>query len=103
MAGINHFWHPAFYTKMIEGFLPYPVLLVQISGVAEMLCGLGLLFPATRKIAAWAVIALLVAVFPANINMALHYQDWQMSAAGLYARLPVQLLLLWLAWIYTKN
>ena len=103
MAGVNHFFHESFYTKMLAGFLPYPLQLVYISGVAEILCGLGLLIPATRKAAAWGTIILLIAIFPANINMALHPEQWGLSPIGLYLRLPVQLLLIWIAYVYTKD
>ena len=103
LAGVNHFWHESFYTKMIADFLPYPAMLVYISGVAEILCGLGFLIPATRKAAAWGTIALLVAIFPANIYMAMHPAEFGFAAAGLYARLPIQLVLIWLAYIYTKD
>jgi uncharacterized membrane protein len=103
-AGFNHFWHTTFYTKMVDGFLPYPVALVYISGVAEMLCGLGLLIPATRKAAAWGTIALLVAITPAHFNMIIHHEQWpDVPLWGLYLRLPIQLLLIWWAWIYTKD
>jgi len=103
LAGLNHFWHVSFYTKMLEGFLPFPLALVYISGVAEILCGLGLLIPQTRKAAAWGTIALLVAVLPANINMALHPDQFGLAPVGLYLRLPVQLFLIWWAYIYTKE
>jgi uncharacterized membrane protein len=102
-AGANHFWHAAFYIKMLQGFLPHPTALVDISGVAEILCGVGLLVPATHKIAAWATIALLVAILPANINMALHPDQWDYPLWSLYLRLPLQLVLIWLAYIYTKD
>jgi uncharacterized membrane protein len=103
LAGLNHFIHEAFYTKMIADFLPYPVQIVFISGVAEMLCGLGLLIPSTRKAAAWGTIALLIAIFPANIYMAMHPDKFGFPAKDLYLRLPIQLVLIWLAWIYTKD
>lgn len=102
LAGINHFVSPAFYMKMLVGFLPYPLMLNYLSGAIEILLGVGVMVPQTRRISAWGIIALLVAVFPANINMALHAQQWGMSAAGLYLRLPVQFLLIWWAYIYTR-
>ncbi len=101
-AGVNHFWHPDFYLKMLVGFLPYPEALNYLSGIAEIVIGIGLLFPATRRISAWALIALLVAVFPANINMAIHHEQFGLPATGLYLRLPVQLLLIWWAYVYTR-
>lgn len=103
LAGINHFINPDFYVKMLEGFLPYPKLLVDLSGVAEILLGVGVMIPATRKLSAWGIIALLVAVFPANVNMALHPEAWGMNPWGLYARLPIQLLLIYWAYRYTKE
>ncbi|HEY1552659.1 MAG TPA: DoxX family membrane protein [Kofleriaceae bacterium] len=101
-AGINHFLSPAAYVAMVPAALPAPALLVQISGVAEILGGLGLILPKTRRLAAWGIIALLVAVFPANINMAVndlplgttHVASWL-----LWLRLPLQLILIaWAAW-----
>lgn len=103
LAGINHFWHEPFYTKMIYDFLPCPIQLVYVSGIAEILCGIGLLIPATRSVAAWGTIALLIAVFPANIYMAMHPEQWGVSSTGLYVRLPIQLILIWWAYTYTKD
>jgi uncharacterized membrane protein len=103
LAGINHFWSPAFYEKMLVGFLPYPSTLNYLSGAAEILGGVGLMLPDTRKFAAWGLIVLLIAVFPANINMALHHEQWDFSAAMLYLRLPLQFLLIWWAYQYTKK
>ena len=102
LAGINHFVHPGFYLKMLNGFLPYPNVLNTISGAAEILLGVGLLFPQTRMISAWGIILLLIAVFPANINMALHKSEWTFSAMALYLRLPIQFVLIWWAYQYTK-
>lgn len=103
-AGVNHFWHLAFYVKIMPDYIPYHVAMVYISGVAEILCGLGLLIPATRKAAAWGTVALLVAVSPVHINMVIHpgqFSDVPLWA--MYARLPLQVLLIWLAYIYTKD
>ena len=103
LAGINHFVHPDFYIKMLEGFLPYPAALNMISGAIEIILGIGVMLPQTRKISAWGIVLLLIAVFPANINMALHPNEWNLSAIGLYIRLPIQLLLIWWAYVYTKT
>jgi len=103
LAGVNHFVHPDFYMKMLEGFLPYPSALNVVSGAIEIILGVGVMLPQTRKISAWGLILLLVAVFPANINMALHSNEWNISALGLYLRLPIQFLLIWWAYAYTKN
>src|SRR6218665_915369 len=72
LAGLNHFRAPKFYLKMMPPYLPAHGALVFWSGVAEVALGLLLFFPATRVMAAWGVIALLVAVFPANFYM---YQE----------------------------
>ena len=103
LAGINHFVHPDFYLKMLVGFLPYPLALNIISGAAEIILGIGVMIPQTRKISAWGLILLLIAIFPANINMAIHSTEWNFSAVVLYLRLPIQLLLIWWAYGYTKN
>jgi uncharacterized membrane protein len=80
------------------------MLLVWISGVAEILGGIGVLIPATRHLAAWCLIALLIAVLPANIQMALDHARWPtIPVWALWARVPLQLPLLWWAWLYTRG
>ena len=70
-----------------------------ISGAAELAGGVGLLLPATRPAASWGLAALLVAVFPANILMAQHAEKFApIPAWALWARLPLQPLLIWLVW-----
>lgn len=102
-AGINHFIHPGMYRKIMPPWLPWHNELVWLSGVAEILCALLLLIPATRRIGAYCTIALLIAVFPANIQMMLDY-----ARAGnpllwiAILRLPLQLLLIWWAYYFTK-
>lgn len=102
VAGANHFVAPATYVGMMPSVLPAPALLVYISGVAEILGGLGLILPATRRLAGWGLIALFVAIFPANINMAVHHLslgDREIPPWALWARLPMQaLLVLWAYW-----
>ncbi|MGZ5190525.1 MAG: DoxX family protein [Flavisolibacter sp.] len=73
LSGINHFIHPEPYVKIMPTWLPYHDELVFISGVCEMLLAILLLFPSTRQIAAWGIILLLIAVFPANIQMTINY------------------------------
>ncbi|MGI4760992.1 MAG: DoxX family protein [Janthinobacterium lividum] len=97
-AGVLHFVHPAPFLRIVPPALPAPRLLVLLSGVAEVAGGLGLLLPATRRLAGWGLLALLVAVFPANVYMvglasALHIPAWV-----LWARLPLQPLLGWAVW-----
>jgi len=71
LAGMNHFRAPEFYLPIMPPYLPWHAQLVFLSGVAEVIVGVGLLMPRTRVLAAWAAIALLLAVYPANIHMAL--------------------------------
>ena len=100
-AGANHFLSPATYVAMMPAALPWHLALVYASGVAEIAGGLGLLVPRTRRAAAWGLIALLVAVFPANVNMAVNELPLSTSAVpawALWARLPLQLVLI--AWAY---
>jgi uncharacterized membrane protein len=101
VAGANHFVAPAAYVAMMPSALPAPAALVYTSGVAEILGGLGLILPATRRLAGWGLIALFVAIFPANINMAVHHLPLggrEVPNWALWARLPLQAVLV--AWAY---
>jgi len=70
LIGFFHLMKPRKLTYMVEGMLPYPYLLVIITGIMEMLLGAGLLFPVTWNYAGWGLMLLLVAMFPANIRVA---------------------------------
>ncbi len=96
-AGVNHFRLPELYLRIMPPYLPQPLALVYLSGVAEILGGLGVLFPRTRWLAGWGLMALLVAVFPANIYM-LTSGFPGIPAWVLWLRLPFQLV--FLAWVY---
>ncbi len=100
-AGANHFLHTALYVRIMPPILPVPTALVYVSGVCEM--GLGaLLLTRWQRIAAWGLIALLIAVFPANLQMALHPGLFpQIPAAVQWARLPFQALFIAWAYAYT--
>ena len=103
-AGVNHFRAPEFYVKIMPPYLPLHYELVLISGVFEVLGGAGLLIPRFQVAAAWGLIALLVAVFPANLHMALHAQDYpQFPPAALWGRLPLQAVLIAWAYWFTKK
>ncbi len=103
-AGVMHFVVPKAYVGIMPAMLPDPLLLVQISGVAEILGGVGLLFGNTRTFAAWGLVALLIAVLPANVTMAMHPERFA-SIPGwvLWGRIPLQLPLVWWAWLYTRR
>jgi uncharacterized membrane protein len=94
-AGLNHFLNPAPYLSMMPPYLPYPDALNIISGAAEILGGAGILLPPIRVWAGWGIVLLLVAVFPANLNVALHgWKGYNIAAWLLWARLPFQPLLI---------
>lgn len=98
-AGVGHFTNAAFFVSIVPPYLPYPEALVAVSGVCEIAGGLGVLVPATRQAAGYGLLALLIAVYPANIHMALHPEQFpDMSPAMLYARLPMQLVFAALVW-----
>ena len=99
LAGINHFVSPDFYVHIMPPYLPWPLTLVLVSGVAEVLLGALLLSPRFQSPAAWGLILLLLAVFPANLNMAMHPELFpEFPPATLWFRLPLQGLLI--AWAY---
>lgn len=103
-AGINHFINPDFYKKIMPPYLPWHYTLIYSSGVCEIVLGALLLPERTRPWAAWGIIALLVAVFPANVQMLLDYQRDQHPYLWIaMLRLPLQLLLIWWAFQYTKK
>jgi uncharacterized membrane protein len=103
LAGMNHFLHPAVYLKIMPPYLPWHRLLVEASGVCEIALGLLLLVPRCTRWAAWGLIALLIAVFPANLHMAVHPELYpEIPAAALWARLPLQAVLIAWAWVYTR-
>ena len=100
-AGINHFRMPSVYIAMIPPWLPWPAGLNLIAGVCELLGGIGVLLPSVRIVAGWGLIALLIAVFPANLHVALmgHMPGFGFSQATLWLRLPFQAVLIaWVAW-----
>ncbi len=101
LGGVMHFVKPELYEAIVPRWLPNAPMLVLISGVFEILGGLGILHPLTRRFSGWGLIALLIAVFPANVQMLhLAYVN-QASAvwkAALWVRLPLQLPVLWWVW-----
>ncbi len=104
LAGVNHFLNPGFYKKMMPGWLPAHYLLIYTSGGAEIILGALLLPPSTRKWAAWGIILLLVAVFPANVQMMLNYREQHHPYLWVtILRLPLQLLLVYWAWQYARD
>jgi len=105
LAGINHFINADFYLKMMPPVLPAHLFLVYLSGVCEIALGILLLIPRLTRLAAWGLIALLVAVFPANLYMAMNAEMFaEFSQTALYLRLPVQIVLIaWAFWFTRSN
>ncbi|MEP6835565.1 MAG: DoxX family membrane protein [Gemmatimonas sp.] len=101
IAGVAHFVVPDSFERIVPSWVPAPRLMVYISGVAELAGAIGLLWSRSRRYAGLGLIALLVAVFPANIHMLQMARDADSSAAYqliLWMRLPLQPLLIWLVW-----
>jgi uncharacterized membrane protein len=105
-AGILHFVIPHIYMRIMPPYLLHPRLLIDISGVAEMLGGLGLLIRSTSRAAAWGLVALLIAVWPANIYMAMAHLPFSGIIGQSWAqwfRVVLQLPLIYWAWLYTRR
>ncbi|EMJ91336.1 DoxX family protein [Leptospira alstonii] len=101
VAGILHFVLPRFYLRIMPPYIPYPEFIVYLSGVIEIGLGAMLLFSETRQLGAWGIILLLIAVFPANLY---HYRSRRKTDPPKWAlllRLPLQLLLIYWAYIFT--
>ena len=99
-AGIMHFVKPGGYLAMMPPYLPAHKELVFWSGVAEVVLGIGLLFPATRSWSSIGLILLLIVVFPANVYMATSSRFRKLPRWLVWGRLPLQILLIWWAWRY---
>jgi uncharacterized membrane protein len=104
-AGLNHFISPRFYEAMVPPSLQDErKRIVQVSGVAELLGGLGVLIPSTRRLSGAGLIALLAAVFPANLYMAREPARFKkVPRWALYVRLPLQPLMMLWAWRATRS
>lgn len=102
LTGLLHFIRPQVFVNIMPDYIPNHLLMVYLSGGAEILGGIGILFPQAQSMAAWGLILLLLAVFPANINMTVEaiqkqgYWSWWSMATML--RLPLQFVLIY--WIY---
>ena len=100
VAGVVYFADAEFFAGIIPSYLPYHLALVYVSGICEIALGVLLLIPKCTRLAAWGLVALLIAVFPANINMALHAEQFpQIADVALWIRLPIQgVLIAWAFW-----
>ena len=109
-AGVMHFVDPWFFVQIMPPYLPWHWELVYVSGVIELVLGVALLVPATRQVAAYGAIALFIAVFPANIHMAMAHVQFdppppmgQPSPTAAWLRLPMQFVLIAWAWWLARD
>ena len=105
VAGILHFAADEPFIKIVPAFLPFPAMIVYISGIIEILLGIGLIIPQSRVLSAWGLVLLFVAVYPANLNMAFNHikldgipDSWWLHGF----RLPFQFVLIAWAYWYTE-
>ena len=99
VAGSLHFLRPKPYVAIVPDGLPRKLEIVYVSGVAELIGGAGVLAAPTRRAAGWWLIATLVAIFPANVNMAVNAERYRsVPEPLLWGRLPLQGLLI--AWVW---
>ncbi len=99
VAGTMHFVNPEFFLKIVPPYLPLHRELVLVSGVCEILLGVLLLIPKCSHLAAWGIIALLIAVFPANVYLYQHQEIFPASLLIHLLRLPLQgVFILWAFW-----
>jgi uncharacterized membrane protein len=107
VVGCTHFLKPLEYAKIVPPQLPNSVELVYISGFFEILGGIGLLIPLISAAAAWGLVLLFIAVFPANIYLAIHsdivIEGIPHSPIMYWVRLPLQAVLIAWAWWYTRK
>ena len=107
LGGFNHLMNPDFYVAIIPPALPNPEWLNVLSGLAEIVLGVSVLEPRVRVLAAWGIIALLIAIFPANVHVAMENfgtgGTGTGNAAVNWVRLPFQALFIVWAWWYTRS
>ncbi|AQL41421.1 hypothetical protein BV210_01245 [Halorientalis sp. IM1011] len=110
IAGVGHFLVPDLFAQIVPPQLPAATALVYLSGIAEIGLGIGVMVPRTRRVAAWGLVALLLAVFPANVYMATSGVVIQGAppaiadpGVGRWVRLPLQVVLVVWAWWYTAD
>jgi len=102
IGGVNHFWHPKTYLKVMPDYIPWHLQLVWLSGLAEIVLAVLLFFPRTRLLGGWGVILLLAAFLPVHIDMLVHAPmrmgSLVVTAPIAWFRLVLQAGLMFLAW-----
>jgi uncharacterized membrane protein len=103
-SGINHLWHPALYLQIMPDHYSHPATLVLLSGEAEILGGIGLLIPATRRVSAYGIMLILVVFLDVHQFMLRHPERFsQIPEWILWARIPLQFALIAWAWSFTRE
>ena len=103
-GGFNHFRDPGFYLQMMPPWLPWHLELIYVTGVLEIVLGALFLIPHFTRPAAWGLVGLLIAIFPANVHMALHANHYpEFNHILLWFRLPLQGVMIAVAWAYAMN
>jgi uncharacterized membrane protein len=113
VAGVNHFRNPEMYVAIVPRYIPFHPAVVTISGIAEILGGVGVLvpdgfgllrdWPRIRAFSAWGIAVMLVAFLPVHINMCLHPTHFAVPLWVIWLRLPLQIPLIAWAWCYTRK
>jgi uncharacterized membrane protein len=102
-AGVNHFAMPKTYEAIMPDWVPAHREMVLWSGVAEIVGGVAVVSPATRRFARWWLLGVLAAVYPANVHMTLHPERYEkIPPVALWARLPLQFACAWWVWRATE-
>ena len=102
-SGINHFISPDFYLKLMPPYIPFPLEVIYLSGVIEIILGVGAALSRFRVWAAWAIIFMLISFMPVHIHMVAHPEMYpDVPEIGLWLRIAVQGALIWWAYCYAK-
>ena len=99
-AGIYHFVKPKFYLAIMPPYIPNHKLMVLLSGITEVICGVGLLFTATRSLASWGIILMLISFLPVHIYMISSVKFAKIPELILYVRILLQFVLIYWAYRY---
>jgi uncharacterized membrane protein len=103
-GGVNHFVHSQAYVAIMPPHYSHPLGWVKFTGAAEIAGAVGLLIPETRSAAAWGIIAMLVGYYDVHIYMVTHADRFAtLPLWALYARLPLQLVLIAWAYVYARR
>jgi uncharacterized membrane protein len=104
VAGSNHFINPDFYQRIMPSWLPWPAMLHLTAGAVEILLGGMLLLPRYRRQAAWGLVLLLLAVYPANIHVVVNRHLYpEIPPLFHWIRMPLQFVFIAWAWWYTRD